>query len=185
MISKALGAAAVPWSLVALVRGLDRADPNTMGVVRLALHDEPAHLATSALVLLAVVGPRRMGRQPVATATSFAASVLIDVDHVPLYVDIPGVDVAVDGGRPFTHSLSTIAGLGALAAGIRYRRATLAAAAGGVGLHFVRDIATGQGLPLWWPFEHRNRLIPYAVYARLLLALAAVGSVRAYRWASS
>ena len=87
---------------------------------------------------------------------------LIDIDHVPLYITIPGLpDIAVDDGRPFTHSLSTVAALGALAAAWRFRRASLAAAASGVGLHFVRDIATGQGLPVWWPFEHKNRMLPY------------------------
>ena len=183
MTLKAAGAAALPWCLVGLVRSLDRADPAAMGTAELALHDEPAHLATAVLVLLALVGPRRMLELPVPTATACAASVLIDLDHVPLYVDIAGIDVSVDGGRPFTHSLSTIAALGTLAGAVRYRRATLGAAAGGVGLHFVRDIATGHGLPLWWPFEHKNRLVPYAYYARLLALLAAVGSVRAYRWA--
>jgi inner membrane protein len=186
MKPQAVAAAALPWSLVGLVRLLDRADPATMGTLRLGLHDEPAHLSTSVLVLLALVGPRRMLEQPVATATSCASSMLIDIDHVPLYITIPGLpDVAVDNGRPFTHSLSTIAALGALAGAWRYRRAPLAAAAGGVGLHFVRDIATGHGLPVWWPFEHKNRKLPYAWYARLLLGLAAVGSVRSWRWAEA
>ena len=178
-----VAAAALPWSLAGLVTLLDRDDPKTMGTLRLALHDEPAHLATAVLVLLAIVGPGRMLEQPIATATACASSVLIDIDHVPLYISIPGLrNVAVDDGRPFTHSLSTIAALGTLAAAWRLRRASLAAAAGGVGLHFVRDIATGQGLPVWWPFEHKNRVLPYAWYSRLLLALAGVGSVRAYRW---
>src|SRR4051812_9078176 len=110
-------AGALPWLLVGLVTLLDREDPRTMGTVRLALHDEPAHLATSVLVLLALVGPRRLLDHPVETATSCASSMLIDIDHVPLYITIPGLpDVAVDNGRPFTHSLSTIAGLAALAA---------------------------------------------------------------------
>jgi inner membrane protein len=183
--SKAAGAAALPWFLVGLVRALDSGDTPSMTTLEVGARDEPAHLATSVLVLLALVGPGRMLDNPVPTATACASSMLIDIDHVPLYVKIPGVDVAVDGGRPFTHSLSTVVALGTLAGAWRYRRSSLAAAAGGVGLHFVRDIATGHGLPLWWPFEHKNRLIPYAFYSRLLLVLAAIGSVRAYRWASA
>src|SRR5437868_1672089 len=123
MKPESVAAAALPWSLVGLVGLLDLEDPKTMGTVRLALHDEPAHLATSLLVLLALVGPGRMLEQPIATATACASSLLIDIDHVPLYVTIPGLpDVTVDDGRPFTHSLSTIAALGALAGSWRYRR---------------------------------------------------------------
>jgi inner membrane protein len=186
MKREAVVAGALPWLLVGLVRLLDLEDTKTMGTVRLALHDEPAHLATSAVVLLAVAGPRRLLERPVAAATACASSTLIDIDHVPLYLTIPGLpEVAVDGGRPFTHSVSTIAALGGLAAAWRLRRVSLAAAASGVGLHFVRDIATGDGLPLWWPFERKNRILPYAWYSRLLLGLAAIGSVRTYRWADA
>jgi inner membrane protein len=56
----------------------------------------------------------------------------------------------------------------------------LASASAGVALHFVRDIATGPGLPLWWPWEQRNRNLPYQLYSRTLMVLAAVGSVRIY-----
>lgn len=185
MTSKAVGAAALPWFLVGLVRALDSGDIASMTTLEIGARDEPAHLATAVLVLLALAGPQRLLDHPAPTATACASSMLIDIDHVPLYVKIPGVDVAVDGGRPFTHSLSTVAALGALAGAWRYRRSSLAAAAGGVGLHFVRDIATGHGLPLWWPFEHKNRLIPYAFYSRLLWLLAAVGSARTYRWAAT
>jgi inner membrane protein len=155
-----------------------------MSTFELGARDEPAHLATSILVLLAVTGPGWMRRHRTVTATTCAASVLIDVDHLPLYVDFP-IDVAVAEGRPFTHSLSTIGGLAALAGAVRYRRAILGAAAAGVSLHFVRDIATGPGLPLWWPWEHRNRLIPYSIYSRTLLGLAAIGSARVYREAAA
>jgi inner membrane protein len=181
---KGAGAAAVPWLLVALVRGLDRADPAGMSMLEVGARDEPAHLATSLLVLLALAGPARMRRHRKATATVCASSVLIDVDHLPLYVDFP-VDVAVADGRPFTHSLSTVGALAGLAAAAPRHRSLLASASAGVGLHFVRDIATGPGLPLWWPWEQRNRNLPYQLYSRTLMGLAAVGSVRIYRWASS
>ena len=173
-------AAATPWLLVGLVRWLDKADPEGMSTLEVGLHDEPAHLATSLLVLLALLGPGRMRRHAGETATTCAASVLIDVDHLPLYVDFP-LDVAVAEGRPFTHSLSTVAALAGLAGAVRWRRRLLACASAGVGLHFVRDIATGPGLPLWWPWEQRNRSLPYQLYSRTLLVLALIGSVRIQR----
>jgi inner membrane protein len=180
-VIKRAAATSLPWFLVALVRWLDSADHEGMPLIEVGARDEPAHVATSVLVLLAVLGPDGMGRHRTAVATACASSVLIDVDHLPLYVDFP-LDVRVDKGRPFTHSLSTAAALGLLAVGVRFRRRELAAASAGVGLHFVRDIATGPGLPLWWPWEQRGRRLPYAYYSRLLVVLAAVGSVRTYRW---
>lgn len=172
--------AAAPFLLWAGILWLDSADKTDMGVLEMGARDEPAHLATSALVLLALFGPRRLLRHRATTATAMASSVLIDLDHLPLYVDGFPVDVSVDEGRPFTHSLSTVAGLAALAAGVRWRRTVLAAASSGVALHFVRDIATGEGLPLWWPFEHKSRKIRYALYSRALLVLAAVGAARTW-----
>jgi inner membrane protein len=177
-------AALAPFLLYGAVRWLDAADTATMGVLELGAHDEPAHLATSTLVLLALFGPQRLLRHRASAATAVASSVLIDLDHLPLFVEDFPIDVAVDGGRPFTHSLSTVVGLGALAAGLRWRRTVLAAASGGVALHFVRDIATGDGLPLWWPFEHKSRKIRYAIYSRTLLVLAAVAAVRIHQEAT-
>ncbi len=169
--------AATPFLLYGAVRWLDSGDPEGMSLVEVGARDEPAHLATSLLVLLAVLGPARLRRHRAATATMCAASVLIDVDHLPLYVDFP-IDVAVAEGRPFTHSLSSVAALTGLAVASHRRRSLFAAAAVGVGLHFVRDIATGPGLPAWWPWEQRNRSLPYALYARVLLVAATVGSLR-------
>ena len=186
MDNRAVAAAALPWFLLGLVHALDTGDVWTMSTLEVGARDEPAHLATSLLVLLALAGPQRLLDHRTETATACASSMLIDIDHVPLFITIPGLpDISVDEGRPFTHSLSTIAALAALAGAWRYRRAPLAAAATGVGLHFVRDIATGHGLPVWWPFEHKNRLLPYRWYGRLLLVLAAVGSVRTWRWAAT
>jgi inner membrane protein len=174
-------AAAVPLLLWAGIRWLDSGIRDDIGVLELGARDEPAHLATSVIVLLALFGPRRLLRHRSAAATALAASVAIDLDHLPLYVEGLPVDVSVDGGRPFTHSLSTVLGLGALAAGVRWRRTVLAAASSGVALHFVRDIATGEGLPLWWPWEHKSRKIRYEIYSRSLLVLAAVAAARTYR----
>jgi inner membrane protein len=137
------------------------------------LLDEPAHLATAALVLLALPPlPIRV------TALVLAGSVGIDLDHVPLYLDVP--HVAADGGRPFTHSLLTVALLLLVAGLAPALRQSLLALAGGVLLHFLRDIATGPGIPLLWPYD-RAILVPYELYLAVLAALALAGVLKGWR----
>jgi inner membrane protein len=53
-------------------------------------------------------------------------------------------------------------------------RAALSGLALGVGLHLVRDLATGPGVPLWWPVEDDGVLVPYAWYALVLGIATAV-----------
>ncbi len=127
----------------------------------LGLLDEPAHLATAGLALLAagVVDRRALW--------VLAGSVGIDADHVPLYLGVPHVEAA--GGRPFTHCLLTVVVL--LLAGLRWPVLRLLAA--GVGLHLVRDVATGPGVPLLWPHDVAV-LLPYALYAAALVVLTAL-----------
>jgi inner membrane protein len=48
----------------------------------------------------------------------------------------------------------------------------------GVGLHLVRDLATGPGLRLLWPLSGRGSRAPYPPYAAAVLAAAAVASRR-------
>jgi inner membrane protein len=131
--------------------------------------DWPAHLATAALVLAA--GPR--WPDPGTAAWALAGSVAIDVDHVPLYVGLERVVAVGPGGRPVTHSPATAVALlaGARLTGGRARTA-LAGLSAGVLLHFVRDVATGPGLPLLWPFSDRNSRIPYAAYLAPVAAAA-------------
>jgi inner membrane protein len=133
--------------------------------------DWPAHLATAALVLAAL--PAEL--PPETAAWALAGSVAIDIDHVPLYVGFEEQVAVGEGGRPFTHSLVTTA---ALFAGSRFargrRRTVLTGLAAGTLLHFVRDIGTGPGLPLLWPFSRRVLRIPYAAYLAPVAAAAAV-----------
>jgi inner membrane protein len=108
--------------------------------------DEIAHLATAALGLTVLAClldvPRRF------YAAALAASVAIDVDHIPLYLGL----LPEDGQRPVTHSLATVVVLAAAAAASRRHRAVLAGAATGLVLHFARDIAGGPpGVRLLWP----------------------------------
>jgi inner membrane protein len=132
------------------------------------LLDEPAHLATAALVLLAL--------PPLSLRTTLlvlVGSVALDLDHIPLYLHVPYVAAA--GGRPVTHSALTVAVLLLAARLVPASRPYLLPLAGGVLLHFMRDGATGQGIPLLWPYD-RAVLIPYEIYVAVLAALALIGT---------
>ncbi len=165
----------LPVALLAVVVTLDAAlCAGPSGVLVVGVLDEPCHLATAALALLAAP---RLTAGPRATGLVLLASVGIDVDHVPLYLGVPGV--AADG-RPYTHSLLTVLVLLALAATPR-ARAVCRPLALGVGLHLVRDVATGPGVPLWWPVSGSDVLLPYGAYLALLAAAAAVATSRLAR----
>lgn len=170
----------LPGALVGAIAVLDlvnRATP--FQVLLTGLLDEPAHLATAALVLLGVAGGPRLARHPVLTVSALAASMLIDIDHVPLYAGVP--HIADGGGRPFSHSLTTVAVLGAVWLATGRRWPVLAGAAIGVCLHFVRDVATGPGLQLFWPATSEVIRLPYAWYFVVVVALGVAASARALR----
>lgn len=145
------------------------------------LLDETGHLATAGLGLLAAerLGLRLRLR---VVLVVLAGAVLIDVDHVPLYAGVPGVAAA--GGRPFTHSLLTVAVLLGASAALRVRRPLLLAVAAGVLLHFLRDVATAPGLALLWPASVVVRA-PYPAYVVALLGLAAAASLPAAQLSGS
>lgn len=168
----------LPAALVALVGLLDLAGRATpFQILLTGLLDEPAHLATATLVLLAVAGGPWLARNPTLTVTALAASVLIDVDHVPLYAGVP--HVADSGGRPFSHSLTTVVILAAAWLVTGRRWPVLAGAAIGVCLHFTRDIATGPGLQLFWPVSWAVTRLPYSTYVTLIVILGVVATGRA------
>ena len=106
---------------------------------------------------------------------TLAASVALDLDHLPLYLGAPmGAE-----GRPPTHSLLTVAVLATGGLLMRRHRSDLLAGSLGVALHLVRDVATGPGVPLWWPISSHPVIAPYAGYAVLLcLAAAATPAVK-------
>jgi inner membrane protein len=138
--------------------------------------DELCHLATACLTLCAAASWTTLLRHRTFVLSALVASVLIDVDHVPLYA---GVSHIASGGRPYTHSLATVAVSLALGLVIPRARPVLTGAAIGFCLHFLRDIATGPGLPLWWPVSAHNVRCPYTLYACVLLSLSAFASLRA------
>jgi inner membrane protein len=166
----------VTWPLlaVAAVAAVDLLDHRaSLAVPVWGLLDECAHLLTAGLFLAAAGRP--LSR---FAAWTMLGACVIDVDHVPLYLG--HMAITVEGGRPVTHSLLTVVVLMCSAAVVRGRpRSALAGLGTGVLLHFVRDVATGPGLPLLWPVLPDNVRIAYHWYFGVLLVAAAVSVVRA------
>jgi membrane-bound metal-dependent hydrolase YbcI (DUF457 family) len=142
------------WALPVLLSGIalafDAAHRRvSSGVLASGLLDEPAHLATGALGLLALAcfidAPRRF------YVAGLIASVAIDLDHVPEYLGLLGHP----DGRQVTHSLTTVVVVVVAAAVSRRHRAVLAGAAAGLLFHFARDIAEGPpGVRMLWPLQN-------------------------------
>lgn len=151
---------------------IDASDPSYLV---LGLLDEPAHLATTGLFLLALARGAPKG----LIVTALAASTLIDLDHLPLEL---GTDALTAGApRPYSHSLSTPAALaGAALVTRRAPRCYLLAACGGVLAHLVRDLCTSSAVPLLWPLTKAGVHVPYLVYACLLSGLAIIVVARGH-----
>jgi inner membrane protein len=140
------------------------------------LLDEPAHLATCALLLVAALslGFRLPGLFVIA---ALIASTAIDIDHIPAYL---GWDDLTDGApRPVTHGLATVLALLVMSAVTRGTlRTVLAGAAFGVCMHLFRDVATSDGLAPFEPIGDARVRIPYLGYIVPLAAIAAWLQVR-------
>jgi inner membrane protein len=163
---------------MAVVLGLDvahRALP--AGALMTGILDEPAHLATAALALLACTTPMTRRRHRSLLLITLVSSMAIDVDHVPMYLGL----AEAGGGRPPSHSLATVALLTAAAPALVEMRPLLLGAALGVALHLLRDLATGPGLHLWWPVSSTEVRAPYWSYAVVLAFLTCVATARAVR----
>jgi inner membrane protein len=130
-----------------------------------AVLDEAAHLVTT-LLFLGAVG---MPPSTPALGGAVAGAVLLDLDHLPKEL---GWDGLTRGSRrPYAHSLAGVAGAVLLAARLRRPPPATRAAAAGLVLHLVRDMATG-GVPLLWPLTRRGAAVPYASYAAALVLWA-------------
>ncbi len=126
--------------------------------------DEVAHLSTAALGLLALArfidAPHRFD------VAALIASVVIDLDHIPLYLGLLGNQ----GQRPVTHSLSTVAVFVVAAAASRRHRAVLAGVATGLVLHFARDIAEGYpGVRVFWPLQDTSWMVSHAWFLGMIV----------------
>lgn len=139
------------------------------------LLDEPAHLLTTWLIGTAVLGSRPAW--PRLLPWALAGSVVIDVDHLPVY--LWSAPIALPGSRPLTHSLATVAVLLVVAAAARRVRTAALGLSVGVALHLVRDGATGPGIPLLWPIDPSDVLVPYAIYLAVLALATVVAVLRA------
>jgi membrane-bound metal-dependent hydrolase YbcI (DUF457 family) len=142
-----------------------------------ALVDEPAHLATCVVALLALTAfispspPRRFA------AAALLASVAIDVDHVP---GLLGSHLLTGGlPRPYGHSALLVVVLAVVGWASKRRdvREVSLGIALGISTHLFRDLATGPGVPLFWPISSDVVTFPYAVFAcGLALAALACGT---------
>lgn len=158
------------WSLI----------EGSTGTLVYGLVDEPAHLATCAVALLAVaaaVGSRLSKRFVVA---ALVASLAIDVDHIPGYLGSHLLTGTLP--RPYTHSLLLVAALVAVGWASRRRRDVSQISLGlafGVSAHLFRDLATGPGVPLAWPISDGVFVLPYAIFGgALVFAAAAAAATR-------
>lgn len=147
------------------------------GHLAYALVDEPAHLATCMVALLALAAfmpaspPRRFA------AAALLASMAIDVDHIPGYLG----SHLLNGGlpRPYGHSallVVAVVGVGWASRRRDVREVSLGVAFG-ISTHLFRDLATGPGVPLFWPISGDVVTFPYAIFAcGLALATLACGT---------
>jgi inner membrane protein len=135
------------------------------------LLDEPAHLATAALVLVNL-----RPRSPEWAAGFMAGGSLPDLDHVPLALS--RIHPSVDDPRPVTHCLLAVAPMFAAArlAPAGLARDALEGAGAGALAHFARDLAVGTGVALFQPLSGRHFKVPYPLYLAALAALAATAA---------
>jgi hypothetical protein len=138
--------------------------------------DELAHLLTTLLIFWAL-GERTRRRFMVP---ALAASVAIDVDHVP---DRLGIGWFTSGTpRPYTHSLLTIVVVLGVAMLWRPRRDLLLGVAIGLTIHFWRDMGEGGGgVALLWPFSDRAFHYPHGGYVAAMAIVLAITAARLAR----
>jgi hypothetical protein len=138
----------------------------------LGVGDEICHVLTAALIVFA--WPAKLCKPSrIRLVAALAASVLIDLDHLPK--ELFGATFLTAGtARPYGHTALAVIITCALA--IIFRRFSNASniawgAALGIVLHLVRDLATG-GAALAWPASFATVEYPYPLYALVLLVAA-------------
>ena len=160
----------LPLLLAGVALAFDAADRRVpFSVLATGLLDEPAHLATGALGLLALAcfidTPRRF------YVAGLIASVAIDLDHIPLYLGLLGNQ----DQRPVTHSLTTVLVIALAAAVSRRHRAVLAGCVAGLLIHFARDIAEGPpGVRMLWPIRDTAWTASFWWFLAMIITFTAV-----------
>jgi hypothetical protein len=163
----ALAAGAV--GSVALDAAVERHGPPH--VAAHALLDWSAHVAVTGLVLRAL--PERAAT---FAGPALAASVLIDLDHVPLAAAMLRGEAPP---RPRPHTFATPAVLALAGALLRGRARTVAlGAALGISAHLARDLFNGPGVAVSWPLHERHVRLPTVAQAPALAALLALAARR-------
>jgi inner membrane protein len=108
---------------------------------------------------------------------ALAASVAIDVDHVPGELGAGWLTAGTP--RPYTHSLLTVALVLVAALAWRRRRVLMLGVAFGLALHLWRDMSeTGNGVALFWPFSYRSVRLSHAGYLAVMALVVALGAHR-------
>ncbi|HEY2160378.1 MAG TPA: serine acetyltransferase [Solirubrobacteraceae bacterium] len=139
--------------------------------------DETAHFLTAALVLAALRG--YVGR---AFAVGLlAASVLIDLDHVPGRLGIEWVTRGTP--RPYTHSLLSLVAVGLVAFAWRSRRSLLLGMLLGLAAHFYRDTSESpiSGVALFWPWSENSYTSQHWIYLVVMGGILVAALSRARR----
>jgi hypothetical protein len=146
------------------------------GALRYGFVDEPAHLATCAVALLAVAAVLDSRLPTRFVVAALVAGVAIDIDHIPGYLGWEGLAGSLP--RPYPHSLVLVVAFVALGFASRRRsvRQVSLGLAFGISAHLLRDLATGPGVPLAWPLSSDVLSVPYAFFA---IALALGGALAA------
>lgn len=162
-----------PFFLLFLVIGIDARFRHTeLPVIKEAVVDETAHLATALIVLLCIAPRSNLFR----LSGTVIGGTAIDVDHLPA---MAGSLVLTDGtNRPYTHSALTAVLLILLGAILpAWLREVTWGASLGVASHLLRDMATG-GVPLLWPLQLASFTVPYSAYVVTLAAGACIAAIR-------
>jgi inner membrane protein len=133
------------------------------------LLDEAAHFTTALLLLQAIPSKQRAK----IVLPALFASVAIDLDHVPQYLGYYFLTAGTP--RPYTHSLLTLVVLLTIAFAVRRHRYLFLGLALGVALHFLRDLAegNGNGIALLWPFTDHAFSYPHSTYVALMACVVA------------
>lgn len=161
------------------------------GLLTGGLLDEPAHLFTNLLGLMALGLLVPVSRR--FAAAVLVSAVAIDLDHLPHYFGT-GPLSPTPGGRPYTHSLLTVVAALAVAAAVRRWRPAALGVAFGLVLHFARDVLEGPpGVSLFWPWtrhafigtERAFRIMVMGLVVVILLLVARLSCRRAAAPASS
>lgn len=166
-----------PLALVAMILTIDAVRGHVTSYLLFGLLDEVCHLATAVLVLDATTRWHARHTPPRFLLAALLASVLIDVDHVPM--DLLSSDIITAGTpRPYTHSLTTMVVLLVATGVLRHRRSAtpVAGVTVGVGLHLLRDLATAP-VALWWPVAAHGLEVSYGWYAAVLVLAMLAGAV--------